>query len=94
MNLRQARFNFTASGSFTKNKEKIQKLKKQEIHDIYIYIYIKTNQIKLDFNMIWFMGILRIYLEERLLIKYYVIKHLILLKIQNMMERGLVPMMH
>ena len=93
MNLRQARFNFSASGSFTKNKEKNIKIK--ETGDSrYVYIYIKTNQIKLDFNMIWFMGILRIYLEERLLKKYYVIKHLILLKIQNMMERDLVSMMH
>ena len=32
------------------------------------------------------MEILKIYLKEQLLIKYYVIKHLILLKIQNMMD--------
>ena len=32
------------------------------------------------------MEILKIYIEEQLLIKYFVIKHLILLKIQNMME--------
>ena len=93
MNLRQARFNFSASGSFTKNKEK-NIIIKETGDSRYVYIYIKTNQIKLDFNMIWFMGILRIYLEERLLKKYYVIKHLILLKIQNMMERDLVSMMH
>ena len=31
------------------------------------------------------MEILKIYLEEQLLKKYYVIKHLILLKIQSMM---------
>ena len=36
--------------------------------------------------MIWLMEILRIYLEEWLLIKYYVIKHLILRKTQNMMD--------
>ena len=48
INLRQARFIFTASGSFTKNKEKIQKLKKQEIHDIYIYIYIYIYQNEPD----------------------------------------------
>ena len=32
------------------------------------------------------MEILKVYIEEQLLIKYYVIKHLILLKIQNMMD--------
>ena len=32
------------------------------------------------------MEILKIYIEEQLLIKCFVIKHLILLKIQNMME--------
>ena len=32
-------------------------------------------------------GDLRIYREEQLLIKYYVIKHLIWLKIQNMMVK-------
>ena len=33
--------------------------------------------------MIWHIEILKIYLEEQLLIKYYVIKHLILLNIYN-----------
>ena len=32
------------------------------------------------------MVILKIYLEKKLLIKYYAIKHLILLRLQNMME--------
>ena len=32
------------------------------------------------------MTILKIYLEEHLLIKYYAIKHLILLKFRNMMD--------
>ena len=36
--------------------------------------------------MIQLMEILRIYLEEQLLIKYYVIKHLILLNIENMVN--------
>ena len=35
--------------------------------------------------MIWLMEILRIYLEEQPLIKYYAIKHLILLKSRNLM---------
>ena len=53
-------------------------------------MFVKTNQIKLAFNMTWLKEILKIYLEEQLLIKYYVIKHLILLKIQNMVDIKLV----
>ena len=74
---------FTGRGGlFTKKKTKTEYKKKQEIHDI----FIKTNLIKLVFNMAWLMEILKIYLEEHLLIKYSVIKHLILLKIRNMMD--------
>ena len=36
---RQPGFTYSACGSFTKNKERIEKLKKQEIH----HIFIKTN---------------------------------------------------
>ena len=36
--------------------------------------------------MAWLMEILKIKPEEQLLIKYCVIKHLLLLKIQNMMD--------
>ena len=39
---------FSSCGPFTKNKEIIKKLGKQEIHNISIKMY----QIKLDFNMI------------------------------------------
>ena len=34
--------------------------------------------------MTWLLEILKIYLEKQLLIKYYVMKHLTLLKIQNL----------
>ena len=37
--LRQPGFTCSACGTFTKNKERIKNLKKQEIHDI----FIKTN---------------------------------------------------
>ena len=43
-------------------------------------------QNELVFNMSWLMEILKIYLEEQLLIKCCMIKHLIMLKIQNMMD--------
>ena len=64
----------------TKKEYKNYKKKQQEIE----HIFIKINWIKLAFNMTRLMEILRIYLEEQLMIKYYVIKHLILLKIKNM----------
>ena len=36
MHLRQPGFRYSACGPFTKNKEKIQNLKKQKIRDIFI----------------------------------------------------------
>ena len=65
INLRQPRFTYSACGSFPKNKERIQKLKKTG--DLR-YIY----QNELVFK-----------LEGNLLIKYCMIKHLILRKILN-----------
>ena len=44
------------------------------------------NQIKLVFNMTWLMETLKIQLEEQPLIKCCIVKPLILLKIQNMMN--------
>ena len=35
MHLRQPQFTYSACGPFTKNKERIQELRKQEIHDIF-----------------------------------------------------------
>ena len=81
MQLGHPGFMYTACGSFTKNKV-IQKFKEQENHDI----VIKMTYIKLAFNMTCLMETSRICLEEQLLVKYYMIKHLILLKIQNVMD--------
>ena len=47
--------------------------------------------------MTWLMEISKIYLQEQLLIKYYVIKYLTLLKNQNMMniyQKGLASMVY
>ena len=63
MHLRQPEFTYTAYRPFKKAKKKYKNLKKQEIHDI----FIKTNQIKLHFNMTRLMDILKIWLEEQLL---------------------------
>ena len=60
MQLRQPGFTCSACGPFNKNKERIKKLKTQENHDI----FIKTNSIKLVFNITWKMEILKFYLGE------------------------------
>ena len=53
MHLRQLGFIYSACGPFAKNKQRIQC--KQEIQ----IIFTKMNWIKLDFNMIWLMEILK-----------------------------------
>ena len=53
-----------------------KKPKKQEVQDI----FIKTNHARDGFSITWLMDILNIYLEEQLLIKFYLIKYLALLK--------------
>ena len=64
--------------SIRKQKQDI----KQDIKDI----FTRMNQKKLAFSIIWLMEVSKIYLEEQLQIKFYILKHLILLKIQNMMD--------
>ena len=56
-----------------------KRMKKQEMQDI----FKQTNWIRLVFNMTWLMEIC---LDKQLMIKYYVIKHLILLKILDMID--------
>ena len=57
MHLKQTKFTYSACGSFTKNKERIQKFKETEDSR---YISTEMNYIKLAFNMIWLMEILKI----------------------------------
>ena len=66
MHLKQPGFTYSACGPFTKNKERIQNLKKRVIQTI----FTKVNLIKLVFDMIWLMEILNILQEESLLIKF------------------------
>ena len=56
IHLKQPGFTYSACGPFTKNKERIQNLKKQEIQAV----FTKMNLIRLAFNMIWHMKILKI----------------------------------
>ena len=55
MHLKEPEITYSDCGPFTKNKEKIQNLKKQEIQNV----LTEMNYIKLNFNMIWLMEILK-----------------------------------
>ena len=56
LHLKQPEFTYSACGTFTKDKERIQKLKKTEDSR-----YIYQNELdKLVFNLIWVMEILKI----------------------------------
>ena len=82
IHLRQSGFTYSACVALTKNEERIKKFKETgDSRDIY----------QNEFDKAWFqhdmaIEILIIRLEEQVLIRYCVIKHLILLKIQNMMD--------
>ena len=67
MHLKQPGFTHSACGTFTKGKERIQKLKKKQETRA---ILTKMNLIKLVFNIIRHMDILRFQQEEQLLIKF------------------------
>ena len=56
MHLRQPQFVYSACGPFTRHKERINKFKKQVIH----VIFIEMNLIKLVFNTILLMQIIKI----------------------------------
>ena len=56
MHLRQPGFTYSACGPFPKSKERIQNLKKQEIHDIFLELI----QINHDFKMTWLAEDLKI----------------------------------
>ena len=56
MDLRQPDLHIILMDHLQKTKKEYKNLKKQEIHDM----YIKTNWIKLVFNMKWLMEILKI----------------------------------
>ena len=80
MHLKQPGLTYSAYGPFTENKKMIKKIK--ETSDSR-YTYQKEQDKTCT---IGHMDILRIYLEEQRLIKYYVIEHLTLPKNQNMMD--------
>ena len=62
MYLKQPGFTYSACGPFTKKKKKeFKNLKKQEIQNV----FTEMNQIKLLFNIIWPMEILKIQQNQR-----------------------------
>ena len=88
IHLRQPGFTYRVCGPFTKNKEKILKFKET---DDFRYIYQK------ELDKVYFLHDMAYrhfkYLTRgTLLIKYSVIKRLIILKIQDGHQRGLVSM--
>ena len=56
MYLKQPGFTCTACRPSTKNTERIKKIKETVIEDI----FIKTSYVKLVFNIIWLMEVLKI----------------------------------
>ena len=58
IHLKQLGFTYSACGPFTKKKERIQIFK--ETGDKIQAIFTKVNLIRLAFNMIWLMEILKI----------------------------------
>ena len=66
MHLKQPGFTYSAFGDLLKTKKEFKNLKEQEIQTI----FTKMNLIKLVFNMIWHMEILKIQQEEQFLIKF------------------------
>ena len=54
MHLKQPEFTCSACGPFTRNKERIKNLKKQELQ----IIFTKMSLTRYAFNMIWIMDIL------------------------------------
>ena len=51
MHLKQPGFTYSACGTFTKNKERIEKISRLEIQ----ILFTEMNLIKLFFHMIWLM---------------------------------------
>ena len=82
MHSRQPGFSYSACRLFTKDKERIQKFKKME-NSRYIY-QNKRDKARAQHDIVYgdFMDLPR----RQILTKYCVIKHLILLKIQKLMD--------
>ena len=83
IHLRQPGFTYIACGPFTKNKERIQKFKETGDSP---YIYQKKLVSKACFQHDMASGDFKDLTRRTAAVKYCMIKHLILLKIRNMMD--------
>ena len=82
IHLRQLGFTYSACGPFRKNKERVQKFNKTgDSQHIY---QNKLNKVCFQHDMAY--GDINDLTRRTVLIKYCVIKYLILLKIRNMMD--------
>ena len=84
MHLKHTRFTYCTCTciSFTKHKGRIQKLKALDSRHIDIFSKNELDNI----STVWLIVYIKIQLEEQLQIKYYMINHLTLLVIKNMMD--------
>ena len=71
-------FTYDVSGPFTKIRERLQKFKET------LDSKTKMNQVKPVFSITWLVEIKKICFEE-LMVKYYLIKQLILLKLLKLL---------
>ena len=76
MHFRQLGFTYCTCGPFTKNKERIQKFKEQEIHDNFYHNELDKPCFK--HNMAY--GDFKELTKEQFVLEYWVIQYLILLK--------------
>ena len=83
IHLREPQFTYSACGPFTKHKQRIQKFK--ETGDTNYIYKIELDKACFVLFMMQHILIVKILQKEPLQIKFYKIKHLILLRIQNMM---------
>ena len=82
MHLRQLEFTYSAYGSFSKNEKKVTK--GYGYRRLKIYLPKRNRQSLLSTR--YRLSVLKIYLEEQVMKKYYKIKPLVLLKIQNITD--------
>ena len=83
MHLRQPGFTYSACRPFTKNKERIQKF--TETRDSQCIFQNEIDKAYFQHDMAY-EAFKDLTFKEQLLIKYCVTKHLILLKIRNMLD--------
>ena len=78
IHLKECGYTYNTSGQFTKNMEKTQEFKENEVQDV----FISTNKLKAALGTIWLMEILNIYVEEQLL-TFEILRHKVFEIVKN-----------